>query len=277
MIWLNGELIDASQALISPFDHGLLTGDGVFETLKAYGGEPFAQTRHYWRLVHSATNLGLTPPSQELVLEALRGVLQANQLDNARVRLTLTGGIGPLGSDRGSSGQTMLVAASPLPEYKPVTTVITVSYPRNERSVLAGLKTTSYAENVVALQQARISGCTEAIFGNLAGSLCEGTGSNIFISRDGRLITPPLSSGCLAGVTRSVVIDLCEELDLGLEEVDTPLADLESCEEAFLTSTLREVQAISGVNDHELGSAPGPVAARLARAFSELTVKEMDP
>lgn len=277
IIWLNGELVDAASAAISPFDHGLLTGDGVFETLKSYRGEPFAQTRHYRRLVNSATTLGLKPPSQDTVLEAMRSVLGANEMPDARVRVTLTGGIGPLGSDRIDSDHTLLAAVSALPPVVPSVKVVTVPWPRNERGALVGLKTTSYAENVMALQYAHDRGCAEAIFGNLADNLCEGTGSNIFVVYGGRLITPTLASGCLAGVTRSVVIDLCGDLGIDVEEIDTPLADLPKAEEAFLTGTLKEVKAITEIDGTTIGSGPGPVTEKLITAFHDLVARNIDP
>lgn len=277
LVWLQGQLLDARSAAISPFDHGLLTGDGVFETLVAHRGEPFAQTRHWRRLQHSAERMGLEAPGQELVLEAMRAVLRANQLQHARIRITVTGGEGPLGSARGHEGPTLLVAASPVPAFPPSAKVITVPYPRNERGALAGVKTVSYGENVVALDHAKKAGADEAIFGNLAGNLCEGTGTNIFIVRDGRLLTPPLSAGCLAGVTRGIVLDLCRENGIEVAESDSPLAGLESAEEAFLTSTLRDVQPISSVNGKALALAPGPMASRLGAAFADLVARDLDP
>ncbi|MCP5540905.1 MAG: aminotransferase class IV [Akkermansiaceae bacterium] len=276
-VWLDGHLIQSSEARVSPFDHGLLTGDGVFETLVAYRGEPFAPTRHHRRLHHSASSMGLeTPPADEL-LHAMREVLRANRLDSARIRVTVTGGIGPLGSDRGGRGQTFVVAASPVPAFSPTARVFTVPFPRNERGALAGLKTTSYGENVVALYQAKSQGGDEAIFGNLVGNLCEGTGTNIFAVIGGKFITPPLSSGCLAGVTRGLVVELANELGLGLEEADVPLSALTGADEAFLTSTLREVQPIVEVNGQALGAAPGPMAKKLGPAFRSLTEHDLDP
>ncbi|MCB1062017.1 MAG: aminotransferase class IV [Verrucomicrobiae bacterium] len=277
MVWLDGELIDASTASISPFDHGLLTGDGVFETLVSHGGEPFAHTRHHQRLTRSANCMGLETPDADLLLEAMRAVLSANHLDHARIRVTVTGGQGPLGSARGHEGQTLLIAASAVPAFPAAAKVVTVPYPRNERGALAGIKTVSYGENVVALYHAKNHGGDEAIFGNLAGNLCEGTGTNIFIVRDGQLITPPLAAGCLAGVTRGVVLDLCRDLGIEALEIDTPLADLESVDEAFLTSTLRDVQPIEIVNGKALAQSPGPMAQRLADAFRELVGREMNP
>lgn len=277
LVWLNGNLVESRAAAISPFDHGLLTGDGVFETLVARKGEPFASTRHYQRLERSAGRMGLETPPKEVVYDAMKAVLQANDLDHARIRVTVTGGQGPLGSARGKEGQTLLVAASPVPPFPDSASVVTVAYPRNERGALAGIKTTSYGENVVALHDAKQRGGDEAIFGNMAGNLCEGTGTNIFVVQSGKLITPPLDAGCLAGVTRGIVIELCSDLGIEVSEIDTPLEDLENSEEAFLTSTLRDVQPIGTINGRALASCPGPVTERLAAAFAELAGSTTDP
>ncbi|MCB1230267.1 MAG: aminotransferase class IV family protein [Verrucomicrobiae bacterium] len=277
LVWLDGHLLDATRAAISPFDHGLLTGDGVFETLVARDGEPFAHTRHYLRLKRSADRMGLETPDGDLILEAMRSVLRANELQHARIRVTVTGGQGPLGSARGHEGQTLLVAASPVPDFPAAAKVVTVSYPRNERGALAGIKTVSYGENVVALYEAKKAGGDEAIFGNLAGNLCEGTGTNIFIVRDGTLTTPPLAAGCLAGVTRGIVLDLCREIGIEAQEIDSPLDELSHVDEAFLTSTLRDVQPIETVNGTALPQAPGPITSRLAEAFADLAKRDTDP
>lgn len=277
LVWLNGKLLDTQSAAISPFDHGLLTGDGVFETLVARKGEPFAHTRHYQRLHRSADRMGLETPEADVILEAMRDVLRVNELDLARIRVTVTGGQGPLGSARGHDGQTLLVAASPVPNQPEAAKLFTVPFPRNERGALAGIKTTSYGENVVALHLAKKQGGDEAIFGNLAGNLCEGTGTNIFIVREGQLITPPLEAGCLAGVTRGIVIDLCKKIGVDIQEIDTPLAELESVEEAFLTSTLRDVQPIESINGTTLPQVPGPMTTQLAEAFAALVAEDTDP
>ena len=141
----------------------------------------------------------------------------------------------------------------------PATTrVATVPWPRNERGALAGLKTTSYAENVVALAAAHERGATEAMFANLAGHLCEGTGSNVFYVVDGELRTPTLASGCLAGVTRALVLEW-----FGGVEVDEPIEAVTGASEVFLTSTTRDVQGVSAWDDREL-PAPGPVTREVA-------------
>jgi branched-chain amino acid aminotransferase len=264
---MNGELIDESAAHISPFDHGLLTGDGVFETLISYGDQPFATTLHWARLRRSAAVFGLEVPSDEELTAACVAVTKANGISPARIRVTITGGRAPLGSEKGDSGQTLVIAAGELPGHGPEAEVVTVAYPRNERGATAGVKTISYGDNVIALAEAKAKGGTEAIFGNTKGELCEGTGSNIFIVRGGKLITPTLPSGCLAGCTRAIVLDICKREGIAASEEDTPLAELENADEAFLTSTLREVQPIATVDGKRLGTVNGEITQRLAAAF----------
>jgi branched-chain amino acid aminotransferase len=150
--------------------------------------------------------------------------------------------------------------------------VAVAPWPRNERSPLAGLKTVSYAENVIALRWARERGADEAVFGNLGGRLCEGTGTNVFVGVGGHLATPPLASGCLAGVTR----DLLLELGVAGEE-DLPLAALADADEAFLTSSTRDVQAISTVDGSALLATQGPLTKAAAAAFRELQERDSDP
>ncbi|HVM02249.1 MAG TPA: aminotransferase class IV, partial [Acidimicrobiales bacterium] len=180
-VWANGALVDADRACVSVFDHGLTVGDGVFETIKTYGGRPFAVRRHLDRLASSAAGMGLVPPSPDVLRAALAEVAAANRLGDAALRVTVTAGPGPMGSARGSSGPTVLVAPGALPAWPPSVEVAVVPWPRNERGALAGLKTTSYGENVVALAWARRRGASEAVFANLAGDLCEGTGSNVVV------------------------------------------------------------------------------------------------
>jgi branched-chain amino acid aminotransferase len=246
-VWINGDLVPEATARVSPFDHGLLTGDGVFETLLARDGTVFAVRRHLERLARSAAALGLTVPSAEVLRAALRHVMDGNGLTDARLRITVTGGPSPLGSDRGAGPTTAIVAAGALTVWPPTTAVVLAPWPRNERSALAGVKSTSYAENVVALAWARERDAGEALLANTAGNLCEGTGSNVFVVLDGRLVTPPLSSGCLAGVVRSLLVEG------GLaDEDDIPISALADVEEAFLTSSTREVQPIDRLDGRAL-------------------------
>jgi branched-chain amino acid aminotransferase len=272
VVWLNGELLAEEEARISPFDHGLLTGDGVFETLRIYRGEPFAARRHLERLALSAAGMRLAVPDGDQLRKAMAEVIDANGLPEGRLRITVTGGPAPLGSLRGDAPPTVIVAAGPMAAWPPVTDVVTVVWPRNQRSAVAGLKTTSYAENVVALDFAAQRGAGEAIFGNVTGDLCEGTGTNVFYARRGRLFTPSLRSGCLAGVTRALLLELVDVV-----EVDMPVACLGDADEAFLTSSTREVQPIGAVDGRTLPAAPGPLTQAAARAFQALLERDLDP
>ena len=277
MVWINEQIVAENEVRISPFDHGLLTGDGVFETMVAHDSLPFAFTRHYQRLQKSASRFGLQVPSAEVLRRACVDVADANGLVSARIRVTVTGGTAPLGSEKGNAPETIIVAAGELPHQPEVTQIVTVPYTRNENGALVGIKTTSYGENVVALSYAHKNGAREAIFGNVAGMLCEGTGSNIFIIRNGELITPPLSAGCLPGVTRALVLDICASEDIQVHEVDTPLTELKDVESAFLTSTLRGVQPVATVDGVELKDAREGVVARIQAAFNTLSSEKSDP
>ncbi|AJF64220.1 aminotransferase class IV [Streptomyces vietnamensis] len=271
-LWVNGGLHDAETARVSVLDHGLTVGDGIFETVKAERGETFALTLHLERLTRSARGLGLPDPDLDEVRRACAAVLEANPMELGRLRITYTGGLSPLGSERGDAGTSLVVALGETGRRPDSTAVITVPWTRNERGALTGLKTTSYAENVVALARAREQGASEALFANTVGQLCEGTGSNVFVVVDGRILTPPVSSGCLAGITRALAVEWT-----GAEETDLPLEVLESADEIFLTSTLRDVQAVHRVDGRELAGAPGPVTAKAMRVFDERAAADRDP
>ncbi|MDZ7678669.1 MAG: aminotransferase class IV [Acidimicrobiales bacterium] len=271
-VWINGQVLPTDEARISPFDHGMTVGDGVFETLKIVGTVPFAMSRHLRRLERSATALGLEVPDADLVRAAAAEVIEANGVDGGRLRITLTGGPGPMGSNRGDEGTTLLLAVSELAHSEQGTDVMTVEWTRNERGALTGLKTTSYAENVMALARAAAADASEAIFANTAGNLCEGTGTNIFVGIEGRLVTPPLSAGPLAGITRDLVLEVTDAV-----EEDLPLDVLFDADEAFLTSSTRDVQAIASVDGIGLRECPGPLTEAAAAALSELMRSDLDP
>jgi branched-chain amino acid aminotransferase len=271
-IWVDGGLRDTEDATVSVFDHGLTVGDGVFETLKAVDGRAFATTRHLERLARSARGLGLPAPDLDEVATACAAVLAANPVPLGRLRITYTGGPSPLGSDRGNAGPTLVVAlagTSPRPE---TTAVVTVPWTRNEKGALAGLKTTSYGENVVALARAHEHGASEALLANTRGRLCEGTGSNVFVVIGGQVLTPPLDSGCLAGITRHLVVEWT-----GAQEADLPMEALADAEEVFLTSSLRDVQAVHRVDGRDLPGAPGPATAKAMRIFAERAAADPNP
>ncbi|MFH9674575.1 aminotransferase class IV [Streptomyces sp. NPDC017405] len=271
-IWLDGALREADSARVSVLDHGLTVGDGVFETVKVVAGQPFALTRHLDRLTRSARVLGLPDPDHDEVRRACTAVLEAGPMPLGRLRITCTGGHGPLGTGRGPHGPTLVVTVAETTRRPGSTAAVTVPWTRNERGALAGVKSTSYAENLVALDHARRLGASEALLGNTAGQLCEGTMSNVFVVLDGEIHTPPVSSGCLPGVTRALVVEWT-----GAKETDLPLDVLGRADEIFLTSSLRDVQALHRIDGRELPGAPGPVTAEAMRIFDERSGRDLDP
>ena len=293
-VWVDGQRVDEGPA-IRALDHGVTVGDGVFETAKIVDGQVFARTRHHDRMDRSLAGLGLPALDRARVDEGIEAVMADGPIAFGRLRYTVTGGVGPLGSDRLDSPLTYIVTAGDQPRPAAVTTVAVVPWTRNERAATVGLKTTSYAENVVALAAAKSVGGTEAIFANGAGHLCEGTGSNIFVIRDGVVLTPPMESGPLAGITRALTIEWCREEGLEVREEVLPLSVLATAAEVFITSSTRDVQAVGTIRvvptqqtlagelpgvdlaERELGSEPGAVTARAAEIFARLGRERMDP
>jgi len=270
--WVDGRLLEDPDApAVRVSDHGFTVGDGVFEAVKVVEGRPFALTRHLARLEASAAGLGLPHPDLDVVRRGVADVLGARHLALGRLRITYTGGVAPLGSGRDDNPPTLVVVADLLPPSPPTTSVVTVPWPRNERGALAGLKTTSYAENVVALAHAHGLGATEGIFANIAGHVCEGTGSNVFYVVDGQLRTPPLSTGCLAGISRALLLEW-----YGAREVPDPVQVLAEADEVFLVSTTRDVQAVERCDGREL-RAPGPVTEECRAMWSEREAADVDP
>jgi branched-chain amino acid aminotransferase len=270
--WVNGEILaDPDTPVLTVFDHGFTVGDGVFETIKVVDGRPFALTRHLRRLCRSADGLGLDVPDPSTLSAAVEEVLRGQDLPLGRLRITVTGGIAPLGSDRGDAPPTVAVVGGPMAPRPASTAIATVPWARNERGALTGLKTTSYAENVVALAHAGERGASEAIFANTTGALCEGTGSNIFYVVDGRLRTPDLATGCLAGITRELVLEW-----YGGVECMEPLEVLAQADEIFLVSTTRDVQPVHRCDDTEL-AAPGPVTREVLAAWDKHAAGDLDP
>jgi len=269
--WVDGRIVPAGDPAIAVLDHGLTVGDGVFETLAVRDGVPFALRRHLDRLAASAGRLGLASPTEATLRSAVAEVLGAASGPVGRLRITLTGGVGPLGSGRGDAGPTLILAVGPAGTWPAAETLATAPWPRNERSALAGVKTTSYAENVVALAWARGVGAGEALFCDTRGLLSECTGSNIFAVLDGELVTPALSTGCLAGVTRGLVLAWC-----GGAEVEVAADALDRASEVFLTSSTRDIQPVSRV-DQRTFPTPGPVTASAMATWTARAGTEVDP
>jgi branched-chain amino acid aminotransferase len=277
VLWVGDGPADPATAAVSWADHGLTVGDGAFETIELRDGVPFALTRHLDRLERSCELLRSAPPPRARILEAVEAVAGEWGAEPGRLRITVTTGAGPMGSDRGDAPPTLIVSATSLTLQTEPTAVLTVPFTRNERGALAGVKSTSYAENVVALQLAREQGCGEAVFANTVGQLCEGTGSNVFVAVDGRLVTPPLSSGCLAGVSRALLLEALAAAGTPAIEADVPIEDWPGVDEAFLISTTRHVQPISHVDGRALPKCRGPLTERAAAAWSAVRAGPSDP
>ncbi|MEX6428321.1 MAG: aminotransferase class IV [Ferrimicrobium sp.] len=275
VVWIDGCFHDAETAGVPVVDHGLVCGDGAFETLVAVDGRPFALSRHLDRLARTAAGMGLPVPALDRIREGVIELIDRNRLSMAKIRITYTAGDASLGSGRPQPMVSRsVIAAEPVSLEPASTTLALAPWPRNERGVLAGLKTTSYAENVVALAWAVQQGANEVLFSNTVGNLCEGSGSNVFVVRDGSVTTPPLSAGCLAGVTRDLVIE-----GIGAIEEDIAVSALResSVSEVFVTSTLRMVQGVSRIDERVFSGAPGPVTVKAQRYFAELMRDRMDP
>lgn len=276
--WLDGAVGPTVDARVPVTDHGLTVGDGVFETMKVVDGTPFALTRHLRRLRTSASALalavGLTDDELRAACAAVISAAAGAGAEVGRLRLTVTGGPGPAGSERGTDGATVLLVTGPPVSWPAAAPVATVPFTRNPTGGLAGVKSTSYAENVLALARAHEAGASEAIFADVHGRLSEGTGSNVFVARDGRLLTPSLATACLAGITRELVLEAVP--DAAETDVLT-LDDLRTADEAFLTSSTRDVQPISTVDGVGLASAPGPLTRAAIDAFATLQARSLDP
>lgn len=284
--FVNGHLVPADRASISVLDHGFTVADGVFETLLITNGEVFALDRHLVRLAHSARGLGIICPAAAMVNEAVNRTLAANdRIEHGRLRITLTSGNGPLGSDRGGADPTLVVTVAQTPLWPSTTSAVLVPWIKNERSPLVGLKTTSYAENVVALELAHKLGYSEALMCDSQGRVSEGTGSNVFFVREGVLVTPDEHTGLLKGITRDLVLECADILGIQTSYADISVSDLSSVSEAFLTSSTRNVHPITmlGICDAKgdvqssQDLAVGTITQRLAEALTNIVATRINP
>ncbi len=270
-IWVNGTLFtDPEAATIGAADHGVVVGNGVFETLKVLPGGPFSVGRHLARLSRSASLLALPEPDHAQLREGIDAVLRDRAYEHGKIRITYTGGRGPLGSQPAFGPPTIVVAADASPPMEPSTAIVTAPWTRNEHGAMTGVKSISYAENVRALAYAAERGATEAILINTAGQVCEGTGSNIFFVFGDEIITPTLESGPLAGITRGLVLEWC-----GGREADLTEAEARKADEVFITSSLRDVQQVHRWGDQEFG--PAPRTAEAAKIFADRSTEDLEP
>jgi branched-chain amino acid aminotransferase len=271
-LWVNGVCYDnPSDAVVPATDHAVVVGDGVFESLKVTEAGPFAVQRHLNRLSRSAAAMGLPAPDHARIRAAIGEVLDGREFRHGRLRITFTGGPGPQSSHPSYGPPTLVVAVEETELPLASTAIVTGPWTRNEKGALSGVKSTSYAENVRALAYAVSRGATEAIFPNTEGNVCEGTGTNIFLVIDGTIFTPPLNSGPLPGITREMILEWCD-----VEERDLTLAEAMAADEVFITSSLRDVQAIhrwDSTNFH----AAHPLTKEIAATFANRSSANLDP
>ncbi len=282
-VYFNGRLVPASEARVSAFDYGFLLGFGLFETMRSYDGHIFRLERHLARLMKSAEALGMAPRLGNFDLgDACYQVLKANNLSDARIRLTVSAGVGEIVPDPATCREpTVFIVArklAPLSDevYQRGYRVVISSVRRNSGSPSAKHKSTSWLENVLARTEARTAGADEALLLNERGLVVECSASNIFLVRNGALCTPPVESGALPGVTREVVLELAQSLGIGFTVAEVGFKDLFRADEVFLTSSTIEIMPLTQVEGVAIGGGKlGSVTKRLMSAYKELVVREI--
>lgn len=268
---MNGKLTAAGEAVISALDRGLLYGDGVFETIRVYAGKPFMLDAHLARMADGCSVISLPPPDAEEIERGVRQVLSANGLSDAYLRITVTRGrTGGLWHDLACSSSTVVIMAKPLipPHFGDGLHLIVSKLRSDEQSPLTRIKQTGILWKILARAEAKREGADDAILLNTQGRVAEATSSNVFWMRDGKLFTPSLDSGILAGITRSVVIALAREHGTAVVEGEFALDELSAADEAFLTSSISEIVSIRSLDGKEFKlRSPGPMARQITKLY----------
>lgn len=279
-IYIDGSFYPENEAKISVFDHGLLYGDGIFEGIRFYNGRVFRLDEHVARLFDSARALCLTiPVSREEMIEATLESIRQNNLRDGYVRLIVTRGVGNLGlsPERCPKATIIIIAATialyPEELYRNGLKVITCGTRRTTPAALSpAVKSLNYLNNVLAKIEANHAGAGEGLMLNEQGYVAECTGDNVFVLKNGRLRTPPVTAGGLNGITRSVVFEIAEEFGIPLTEPELSRYDIYVADECFLTGTAAEIIAMVELDSRQIGDGrPGPVTQRFIERFRELT------
>lgn len=279
-VYINGEFVPEERAVVSVFDHGFLYGDGVFEGIRAYHNRVFKLKEHLIRLYESARSIMLDIPlSMEEMEQVVLETLRRNNLREGYVRVVVSRGKGDLGLDpQKCSRPTVVCIAASISLYPPELyenglTVVTAAIRRSSAEVLnPRVKSLNYLNNILAKIEGTLAGCMEAIMINSEGYVSEATGDNIFIVKNGAVITPPQYAGILEGITRNTVIELAQDAGLPVFERLFTRHDLYTADECFLTGTAAEIIPVVKVDGRKIGSGkPGEITWRLIRAFRELT------
>lgn len=276
-VWLNDRFVPADQARIPAFDPGFLHGAGLFETMLAHNGDVFRIGQHLARIKNSADALGLAlPDSLDAIPHKAIELLQRNHLSKARLRLTVTPGP-PAETQR----PTLLLSAAPLEpypdnHYKKGISVLISSRRQTPHDAACAHKTIGHHNRLLALRDAAAASCTEALWFTPEGALAEACISNVFLVRMGKLLTPPLDTPILPGITRAAIIEIAST-DCSVEQTRLTIDDLLDADEVFLTNIIMKVMPVCHVERKEIGTGkPGPVTRDLSRAFGQLVQRECE-
>ncbi len=285
-VYIDGQYYDERNAKVSVFDHGLLYGDGIFEGIRAYNGRVFKLKEHIDRLFCSARAILLSVPiSHAEMMRAVVATCRRNKVRDGYIRLVVTRGRGTLGlnPNRCQEPSVIIIADKiqlyPAELYQNGLEIVTVPTTRNLHSALnPAIKSLNYLNNVLAKIEANNAGCEEAIMLNAEGFVAECTGDNLFIVKDGRLQTPPLSAGALYGITRQTVMQLAQDEGIPVSEPNLTRYDLFNADECFLTGTGAEIIPVVKIDGRPIGSGkPGPVTAKLVQQYHSLTQVSGEP
>jgi branched-chain amino acid aminotransferase len=285
-VFIDGKYYDERAAKISVFDHGLLYGDGIFEGIRAYNGLVFKLGEHIDRLFCSAKAILLDiPMAHAQIMRAVVETCRKNKIRDGYIRLLVTRGMGTLGlNPKSCKRPSVVIIADKIQLYPPVLyrkgmEIVTVPTTRNLHSALnPAIKSLNYLNNILAKIEANNAGCEEAIMLNEEGFVAECTGDNLFIVKNGELLTPPLSAGALYGITRHVVMELAEEEGLAVSEPNLTRYDLFNADECFLTGTGAEIVPVVKIDRRVIGTGkPGPITRKLEEEYRSLTKSSGEP
>jgi branched-chain amino acid aminotransferase len=285
-VYIDGKFYDEKNAKISVFDHGLLYGDGIFEGIRAYNGRVFKLREHIDRLFCSAQALLLPMPmDREGFVQAVIATCRRNRVRDGYIRLVVTRGCGTLGLNPNRCKNPVVIVIAgriqlyPEELYLKGMEIVTVPTTRNLHSALnPAIKSLNYLNNILAKIEANNAGVEEAIMLNAEGFVAECTGDNIFIVKDGALLTPPLYAGALYGITRGTVMELASAQGHAVSEPNLTRYDLFNADECFLTGTGAEIIPVVKIDGRTIGSGgPGPVTQALEQSYRQLTLSTGEP
>ena len=276
LVYINGDFVPESEAKISVFAHGFLYGDGVFEGIRAYKGVVFKLREHIERLYDSAKFLKIEiPMSKEELIEAILETIRKNGLKDCYIRVIVTRGIGDLGLDPRRCGKPSIIIIAkpmaPLLGKKAVSLIISSVKRDGVDATNHQAKSLNYLNSILAKLEAINAGADDAVMLDNRGFISEATGENIFIVKDGKIMTPPPASGVLLGITRNYIIELARKLGYEVMERELTPFELITADEVFLTGTAAEIVPVESVNGRKIGArVPGPITERLIEEFEKL-------